>query len=115
MVLLGMVDRQANAKRSNATHGVEKGSSGPASDEFLLDQGTYDETTERALKRVLAFQLEQAMKAQNISKKAMAERLETSRSQLDRLLDPANHTGISLAMLSRAAQVVGRTLKIDLI
>jgi lambda repressor-like predicted transcriptional regulator len=45
----------------------------------------------------------------------MAERLETSRSQLDRLLDPMNHTGISLAMLSRAAQVVGRTLKVDLI
>jgi plasmid maintenance system antidote protein VapI len=94
---------------------VEKGKPGATFDEFLRDQGTYDETTERALKRVLAFQLEQAMKAQNISKKAMAERLETSRSQLDRLLDPANHTGISLAMLSRAAQVVGRTLKVDLI
>ena len=94
---------------------VEKGKPGATFDEFLRDQRTYEETTERALKRVLAFQLEEAMKAQNISKKAMAERLETSRSQLDRLLDPTNHTGISLAMLSRAAQVVGRTLKVDLI
>ena len=94
---------------------VEKGRPGAAFDEFLRDQGTYEETTERALKRVLAFQLEQAMKAQNISKKAMAERLETSRSQLDRLLDPKNHTGISLAMLSRAAQVVGQTHKVNLI
>lgn len=110
-----MVDRQAHAKRSSATHAVEKGSSGPAFDAFLQDQGTYEETTERALKRVLAFQLEQAMKAQNISKKAMAERLGTSRSQLDRLLDPMKHTGISLAMMSRAAQVVGRTLKVELI
>jgi DNA-binding Xre family transcriptional regulator len=95
--------------------GVERSKPGATFDEFLRDEGIYEETTERALKRVLAFQLKEAMKAQSISKKAMAERLGTSRSQLDRLLDPTNHTGISLAMLSRAAQVVGRTLKIDLI
>lgn len=94
---------------------AQKGKAGETFDEFLQGQGTYEEATERALKRVLAYQLEEAMKAQNISKKAMAERLETSRSQLDRLLDPANHTGISLGMLSRAAKVVGRTIRIELI
>ena len=88
---------------------------GASFDDFLRDQGTYEQTSERALKRVLAYQLGQAMKAQNISKKAMAARMETSRSQLDRLLDPDNHTGISIATLSRAAQVVGRTLKVELI
>ena len=51
------------------------------------------------------------MKAQSNPKKAMAERMKTSRSQRDRLLDPEQHTGISIVLLSRAAQVVGRTLK----
>lgn len=94
---------------------TEKGRAGGAFDDFLREQGTYEETTERALKRVLAFQLEQAMRAQHITKKEMAERLETSRSQLDRLLDPDSHTGISLSILARAAHAVGRTLKVDLI
>lgn len=94
---------------------VETGKAGAAFDDFLREEGTYEATTERALKRVLAFQLEAAMKAQHLTKKAMAERLATSRSQLDRLLDPDNHTGISLSVLARAAQVVGRTLKVELI
>jgi antitoxin HicB len=115
MVPLGHSGKFAGARETKVMRRAEKGKAGETFDEFLQGQGTYEETTERALKRVLAYQLEEAMKAQRISKKAMAERLETSRSQLDRLLDPANHTGISLAMLSRAAQVVGRTLKVDLI
>lgn len=94
---------------------AEKGRAGGAFDDFLREQGTYEEATERALKRVLAFQLEQAMRVQHITKKEMAERLETSRSQLDRLLNPDSDTGISLSMLARAAHAVGRTLKVDLI
>ena len=73
-----------------------------------------EEATEQAIKRVVAFQLKAAMKEQKISKVEMARRLETSRSQLDRLLDPDND-GVTLGILSRAAHAVGRTIKIELI
>ncbi len=91
----------------------ESGKAGALFEDFLRDQGTYEESTERAVKRVLAFQLAAAMKEQRISKVEMAKRLETSRSQLDRLLDPSND-GVTLAVLSRAAQVVGRSIKLEL-
>ena len=55
--------------------------------DFLKEQGTYEETTERAVKRVLAYQLEVAMKESGLTKVEMAKQLKTSRSQLDRLLD----------------------------
>lgn len=70
-------------------------------------------TTEQAVKRVLAYQLAAAMKERRISKVEMAKRLNTSRSQLDRLLDPSNDR-VTLAMLSRAAIAVGWTLNIQL-
>ncbi len=92
---------------------MEAGRAGGLFEDFLKEQGTYDETTEQAVKRVLAFQLAAAMKEQHISKVEMAKRLETSRSQLDRLLDPSND-GVTLAVLSRAAQVVGRSIKLEL-
>ena len=79
----------------------------------MREQGAYEETTERAVKRVLAFQIAAAMKEQSISKVEMAKRLETSRSQLDRLLDPNNDT-VMLATLARAAKAVGRTLRLEL-
>ncbi len=93
---------------------AESGKAGALFEDFLRDQGTYEESTERAVKRVLAFQLAAAMKEQRISKVDMAKRLETSRSQLDRLLDPSND-GVTLAVLSRAAQVVGRSTKLELV
>lgn len=95
------------------TDDIEAGKAGALFEDFLKEQGTYDETSEQAVKRVLAFQLAAAMKEQHISKVEMAKRLETSRSQLDRLLDPAND-GVTLAVLSRAAHVVGRTIKLEL-
>ena len=95
------------------TTDVEKGKAGALFEDFLKDQGTYEATTEQAVKRVLAFQLAQAMKEQNITKVEMAKRLETSRSQLDRLLDPQND-GVTLSVLSRAAQIVGRSLRLEL-
>jgi DNA-binding Xre family transcriptional regulator len=91
----------------------EHGKAGQFFEDFLKEQGSYEETTETAVKRVLAFQLAAAMKDQHISKVEMAKRLETSRSQLDRLLDPDNDT-VTLATLARAAKVVGRTLKLEL-
>lgn len=92
---------------------IEKGQAGSSFEDFLKEQGTYEATTEQAVKRVLAHQLTVAMKEQRITKVEMAKRLDTSRSQLDRLLDPSND-GITLAMLSRAASVVGRKLNIEL-
>lgn len=93
--------------------GIEKGKPGQLFEDFLREQGTYEETTEQAVKRVLAYQLAEAMKQQGISKVEMAKRLSTSRSQLDRLLDPKNER-ITLGVLSRAAQAVGRSLRLEL-
>ncbi len=95
------------------TNKVEKGKIGALFEDFLKEQGTYEETTEQAVKRVLAFQIAQIMKEQNISKVEMARRLKTSRSQLDRLLDPENDR-VTLGVLSRAARVLGRSLKLEL-
>ena len=92
---------------------TEKGRPGQFFEEFLKEQGNYEETTEQAVKRVLAYQLAEAMKQQGISKVEMARRLSTSRSQLDRLLDPKNEH-VTLNVLSRAAQAVGRSLKLEL-
>ncbi len=92
---------------------IEKGKAGPLFEDFLKEQGSHEKTTETAIKRVLAFQLAAAMKEQSISKVEMAKRLDTSRSQLDRLLDPENDA-VTLAVLARAASAVGRSLKIEL-
>ncbi|AXS42500.1 Fis family transcriptional regulator [Breoghania sp. L-A4] len=91
----------------------EIGTAGEFFEDFLKEQGTFEETTARAIKRVVAFQLAEEMKTKNISKAEMARRLDTSRSQLDRLLDPDN-VGVTLAALSRAAREVGRTLRLEL-
>lgn len=93
---------------------IEVGKAGPLFEDFLKEQGTYESTTEQAVKRVLAFQLTTAMKEQRISKVEMAKRLDTSRSQLDRLLDP-NNNSVTLSVLARAAQAVGRTIKLELV
>lgn len=93
---------------------VKKGTVGSSFEEFLKEEGAYEDATEYAIKRVLAFQLAKTMQEQGISKVKMAKRLETSRSQLDRLLDPEK-TGVSLGALARAAKVVGRTLRVELV
>ena len=87
---------------------------GSSFDDFLKEEGIYEECTASALKRVLAWQIEQEMHRQKITKSAMADRMHTSRSQLDRLLDP-EITGVSLETLQRAATVVGRELRIELV
>jgi DNA-binding phage protein len=93
---------------------IETGRPGQPFEDFLREQGTYEEATERAIKRVIAFQLAEAMKENGISKVAMAKRLKTSRSQLDRLLDPGNGN-VTLATLSRAAEAVGRSIRLELV
>jgi len=83
-------------------------------DEFLAQQGILGECEERAIKEIIAEQLVEAMKTQGITKTAMAERMKTSRRQLDRLLDPATPS-VTLDTLQRAASAVGRTLRVELV
>ncbi|MEI9899189.1 MAG: helix-turn-helix transcriptional regulator [Hyphomicrobium sp.] len=68
------------------------GSVGSSLDDFLKEDGIYEHVTARAIKRVLARQLDELMKRDNITKTEMASRMETSRAQLDRLLDPENES-----------------------
>jgi hypothetical protein len=82
-------------------------------DDFLASENVLEESQDVAVKRVLAWQIAEAMKAQGITKTAMALRMKTDRRQLDRLLDPANHS-VTLSTLQRAAHAVGRTLRIEL-
>lgn len=82
-------------------------------DDFLAEQGMLGACEERAIKEIIAEQLGEAMKAQGITKSVMAERMRTSRRQLDRLLDPATPS-VTLETLRRAANAVGRTLRIEL-
>lgn len=86
---------------------------GSSFDDFLRDEGIYDEASAIAIKRVLAWQLEQRRIEQGISKSALARELQTSRTQVDRLLDPTN-AGVQLDTLQRAARALGRMLSIEL-
>ena len=86
---------------------------GSSFESFLEEEGFLDEATAKAIKRVMAWQLQQAMKQRKVSKAALAKRLRTSRSQLDRILDPANDQ-ISLASLVRAAHAVGKRVRFEL-
>jgi antitoxin HicB len=83
-------------------------------DDFLREEGLYEECSAIAIKRVLARQLAEEMKQKKMTKTEMATRMQTSRTQLDRLLDPEK-TGVSLETIQRAASVVGRQLRIELI
>jgi predicted XRE-type DNA-binding protein len=80
-------------------------------DAFLRAEGIFDEAEAVAVKRVIAWKLQQAMKTRRMSKQAMAKELRTSRSQLDRLLDPTN-VAVSLHTITRAARAVGKRVKV---
>ena len=82
-------------------------------DEFLEEQGLLEDAKEAAIKRVLAWQISEAMRVQGLTKTAMAARMRTDRRQLDRLLDPDNQS-VTLSTLRRAASAVGRTLRVEL-
>lgn len=92
----------------------KKGHVGSSFDDYLTEEGTLEETNTTAVKRVLAWQLEQAMEKQQISKRALAAAMNTSRSQLDRILDPDNDH-IRLDTLTAAARVLGLNLRIELV
>jgi antitoxin HicB len=87
---------------------------GSSFEDFLEEEGLYEEVYAGALKRTLARLVEEGMRRQSLSKPAMARRMRTSRSQLDRVLDPQNVT-IQLDTLIRAATALGCELHIDLL
>ena len=86
----------------------------PTLDDFLDAEGTREAFQAVAIKEVLAWQIEQAMKAQNLSRKGLAERMGTSRSQISRLLDPKDGN-VTLLTLQRAAEMVGRKVRLELV
>ncbi|MGH9688317.1 MAG: helix-turn-helix domain-containing protein [Candidatus Acidiferrales bacterium] len=86
--------------------------SGSTFDSFLEQEGIREEVEAVAIKRVLAWQLEQTMRQQQKTKQAMAKQLHTSRSQLDRLLDPRN-VSVTLDTIARAARALGKRLIIQ--
>jgi antitoxin HicB len=92
---------------------MSKKNIGSSFDDLLKEAGIYEETHDIAVKRVLAWEIVQAMKEQRISKAKMAERMKTSRIQIERLLDPKNNS-VQLDALQRAAHIVGRRLVIQL-
>lgn len=86
---------------------------GSTLDSFLTEEGILEEATEHAVKSVLAWQIDQEMKARNLTKAAMARQMQTSRAQLDRLLDPDN-SSVTLHTLHRAASILGKRLRVEL-
>ncbi|HXH51122.1 MAG TPA: Fis family transcriptional regulator [Terriglobia bacterium] len=86
---------------------------GSSIDDFLKEEGIFEESQAQAIKEVIAWQLAQAMKKKKISKARMAQLLKTSRSQIDRILDAKDD--ITLSSLQRAAAVVGRRVVIELV
>lgn len=82
-------------------------------DDFMIEQGLYEEAKELAAKRLIALQLEEEMKRQNISKSAMAEKMHTSRTAIDNVLDFTHNT--SIGILERFASVLGKKVQIALV
>ncbi len=87
---------------------------GSSLDDFLKEEGIYEECQTQALKEVLVWQIKDAMKKEGLTKSAMARHMETSRVQIDRLLDPGNDS-VTLQTLVKAAAVLGRHWHIELI
>lgn len=94
------------AKKKNPHHGSKF-------DDYLVEEGLLEAVTATAMKRVLAWQIAQAMKKQRVTKSVMAKRMRTSRAALDRLLD-AENTSVTLQTMGRAAAVLGKELSITL-
>jgi antitoxin HicB len=96
-----MADRKPNRHR------------GSSLDDFLEEEGVLPELQARAIKEVIAWQLAEAMKERGLSKAALARLMHTSRTQVDRVLDPENGN-VTIETLQRAAELVGRKLQLEL-
>jgi len=86
---------------------------GSSLDDLLAEDGALAEISARAMKRVVAWQVQQGMKKKRLTKVAMAQRMRTSRSALDRLLDESD-TGLTIDTLARAAKALGYRVKLEL-
>lgn len=82
-------------------------------DDFLAEEGLLEEAEAIAVKRVLAYQINELMKTQNLTKAEMARRMKTSRAALDRLLDPDNRS-VTLHTMDKAARSLGKRLRLSL-
>ena len=92
---------------------MSSGHIGAPFSEFLDEEGIREEVEVHAIKQVLAWQIQQEMTTQGLSKSAMARRMKTSRTQLERLLDPGNDR-VQLDTMQRAAAAIGRSLHLEL-
>ena len=83
-------------------------------DDFLKEEGIYEQSTAAAMKKLLALQIEEGMREQHLTKTAMAKRMHTSRAALNRLLDDRD-TSLTLTTLASAAAALGRGVRIELV
>lgn len=86
---------------------------GSSLDAFLKEEGAFEHAERQAVKEVIVWQLTEAMRKQSLTKTRLAQLLQTSRSQVDRLLDPSRD--VTLSTLERAAALVGRKIRIELV
>jgi antitoxin HicB len=93
---------------------MKKKNIGSTFDSWLREEGIYEEVSANAIKRVIARQIASAMSQKGITKAEMARQMNTSRASLDRLLDPEN-SAITLSTLQKAARVVGRGIRLELV
>lgn len=93
---------------------IDEKNIGSSLEDFLQEEGRLEEARQIAAKRVLSWQLRKAMEDLHLNKVEMAQRMQTSRSQLDRLLDP-NNDKVQLDALNRAAVIVGKRLRLELV
>ena len=87
---------------------------GSSFDEFLVEEGICEEVEAGAIKKIIAYQLQEAIKKEQLTKTALATQLETSRAAVNRLLDPENES-ITLLTLKKAANVLGKKIRLELI
>lgn len=106
-----MMKKSATKKKTKAPRSTAKLT---ALDDFLKADGKLEEFEAIAIKEVLAWQLAEAIKVGKMSQKRLAERMNTSRSQVSRLLDPKDGN-VTISTLQRAARMVGRTLRLELV
>jgi antitoxin HicB len=100
-------------KASGGVGAMSRKHLGSSIDDFLKEENIFEEAQAQAIKEVVAWQLAKAMKRKKISKSRMAALLKTSRSQVDRILDPKRD--ITLSSLQRAAALVGQRVRVELV
>jgi antitoxin HicB len=87
---------------------------GSSLEDFLENEGILEESTAKAIKAVIAWQLAEQMKTKRMSKKRLAELMRTSRAQIDRILDP-DKGNVTIETLQRAAALLGRRVRVELV